>query len=202
MTPIPVNIAVEDELTEAIVRRLLDYTRRGYAIGAVYGRSGFGYLRKTIGGWNRAAPGIPFVVITDLDQHSCPPALISQWLPVPRHPNLIFRVAVREVESWLLADRTGLSKFLAVLPERIPPMPETLENPKGALVGLARHSRHRSIRERVVPKAGSTAQQGPDYNSCLREFVAAPWNVRSAARNAPSLSRALTRLKSFKPVWT
>ena len=67
MRSIPVNLAIEDELSEAVLRRLLADARHGYVIGKAYGRNGYGYLRKTIAGWNRAAKGIPFVVLTDLD---------------------------------------------------------------------------------------------------------------------------------------
>ena len=102
---IPVNLATEDELSEAVLRRLLDHADRGYAIGTAYGRRGFGYLRRTITGWNRAAQFVPFIVLTDLDRRPCPTELIEDWLREARHPNLLLRVAVREVEAWLLADR-------------------------------------------------------------------------------------------------
>src|ERR1035441_2055564 len=74
---IPVNLATEDELSEAVLRRLLDHADRGYAIGTAYGRRGFGYLRRTITGWNRAAQFVPFIVLTDLDRRPCPTELID-----------------------------------------------------------------------------------------------------------------------------
>lgn len=63
MRTIPVHLAVEDELSEAVLRRLLEHANRGYAVGVTFGRSGYGYLRNSIGGWNRAARGVPFVVL-------------------------------------------------------------------------------------------------------------------------------------------
>ena len=99
MNPIPVNLAVEDDLSEAVLRRLLAHTGRGFAIGTVYGHSGYGYLRSTIHGWNRAARGIPILVLTDLDRYHCPPALIRDWIPLHQDPNLLLRIAVREIES-------------------------------------------------------------------------------------------------------
>ena len=117
---IPVHLATEDELSEAVLRRLLASANRGYAIGAAYGRGGFGYLRRTIPGWNRAARTAPFVVLTDLDRCPCPPDLIGDWLKEPRHPNLMLRVAVREVESWLLAGRLNLAQYLYVAEKWIP----------------------------------------------------------------------------------
>jgi len=42
MSPIPVHLAVEDDLSEVVVRRLLFDVGRDYAIGTVFGRGGFG----------------------------------------------------------------------------------------------------------------------------------------------------------------
>src|SRR5690349_4586801 len=110
MSLIPVNLATEDELSEVVLRKILAHLNR-YAVGNCYRRGGFGYLQRTISGWNRAARGIPVIVLTDLDQCACPPNLLNNWLNAPCHPNLLFRVAVREVEAWLLADPVHLSQF-------------------------------------------------------------------------------------------
>lgn len=200
MTRIPVNLATEDELSEVTVLKILNGINR-YAVGAAYRRGGFGYLRRTIHGWNRAAQGIPFIVVTDLDTCTCPARLISDWLVVPKHPNLLFRVAVREVESWLLADSANLAEFLNVRRELVPADTDVLADPKVALVNLARKSRSKAIRERIVPRAGSTAKQGPDYNGCLGSFVRTRWESNSARVNSPSLARTIDRLTSFSPVW-
>jgi hypothetical protein len=61
MTLIPINLATEDELSEVTLLRILKDLDR-YAVGAAYRRGGFGYLRRTIDGWNRAARGIPTTV--------------------------------------------------------------------------------------------------------------------------------------------
>ncbi len=202
MNAIPINLATEDELSEAVLRRLLTFAARGYAIGYAYRRGGFGYLRRTIGGWNRAARGTPFAVLTDLDDHLCPSALIEAWLAEAPHENLLFRVAVREVEAWLLADPEGLSKYLAVRRDSVPVDPESLIDAKGALIDLARKSRSTSVRDRIVPKRGSSAKQGPDYNGCLTQFVSAYWNIEAAAANSPSLSRTAKKLAGFRPNWS
>ncbi len=196
MNPIPVNLAVEDPLSEAVLRRLLAGVAGKYAIGTVYGHTGFGYLRKTVRGWNHAARGVPFVLLTDLDKYSCPPELLQDWLNQPQHPSLLFRVAVREVEAWLLADRNNIAAFLGV-----PVDPESVADPKAALVNLARRSRRAEVRERVVPRRGSTARVGPDYNGCLGDFVRRTWNVEAAANMSHSLRRAVDRLRHFQPTW-
>jgi hypothetical protein len=201
MSSVPVNLAIEDELSEAVLRRLLAGAKRDYAVGTAYGRSGYGYLRKTIGGWNRAARGIPFVVLTDLDRADCAPSLMSEWLGVPKHPNLIFCVAVREVEAWLLSDSIRLAKYLGCAVHKMPADPEGLADPKRTLIDLANESRSAEIRARVSPKRGSTAKQGPDYNGCLSAFVRRYWNISDAALHSASLTRAVKRLEQFAPTW-
>jgi hypothetical protein len=198
---IPVNLAIEDELSEVVLRSLLNHADRGYAVGAAYGRRGFGYLRGTIAAWNRVARFVPFVVLTDLDRCPCPTALIEDWLSEPLHPNLLLRVAVRAVEAWLLADRSNFASYLRVSEKWVPLSPDGLKDPKAALVDAARRSRLREVRERIVPVPGSTAKQGRDYNACLAEFVRAGWNIQKAAARSASLQRTVARLGSFRPVW-
>jgi len=201
MIPIPIDLAVEDALSEAVARQLLESCGKPYAIGTVYNRGGFGYLRKTINGWNAAAKGKPFLVLTDLDDKPCPSSLIQDWLTAPKHENLLFRLAVREVEAWLLADAEGLSQYLAVKRGILPNSPEDLPDPKGRLVQLASLSKRKQIREDIVPRKRSTAKTGPGYNICLSDFVRTKWDIAAAAAKAPSLRRTLHRLTAFRPSW-
>jgi len=200
MTPIPVNLATEDELSEITLLRVLADANR-YAVGTAYRRGGFGYLRRTIHGWNSAARSVPFVVLTDLDTCECPPRLISDWLHVQKHPNLLFRVAVREVESWILADPRNLAKFLGVSRTLIPTDTDAIADPKAAIINLARTSRSKAHRDRIVPGKNSTAKQGPDYNGCLGSFIRELWDIETAKRNSPSLARTVDRITSFTPLW-
>lgn len=201
MTVIPINLAVEDSLSEAVLRHLLKHANRGYIIGTAYGKSGNGYLRKTVMGWNSAAKGKPFVVLTDLDILPCPSELIKRWLPYAQHPNLLLRVAVREVESWLLADTDNLSTYLKVRQSWMPDNPDGLPDPKRTLIGIAKRSASSDIRERLVPKKGSTATQGRDHNGCLSAFVNSNWDVSSARKRSPSLERTIARFEVFQPTW-
>ena len=203
MSPIPVHLAVEDDLSEAVIRRLLLHTGRDYAIGMVFGRGDFGYLRTRANNFNAAAAsGTPILLLTDLDQHPCPSGLMDDWLDIEAHANLVFRVAVREVESWLLADREGFADFLGIDVVNIPLQPDQVADPKRSLVNLARRSRSRMLRESIVPRRGSTAVQGPDYNGCIGEFVRNEWNPDAATHCSPSLGRAWGRLISFEPDWS
>jgi hypothetical protein len=113
-------------------------------------------------------------------------ALIRDWLSELLPPNLLFRVAVREVEAWLLGDRTNLARFLRVSPALIPTGPEALGDPKTALIALAAKSRRTDIRDPIVPNKGSTARQGRDYNGCLTEFVRGDWDIDSSSGECPA----------------
>jgi hypothetical protein len=110
-------------------------------------------------------------------------------------------VAVREVESWLLADRGGFSQFLGISDLLVPAQPDLIADPKQTLIELARRSRRGALKTAIVPREGSTAFQGPDYNSCLGDFVRNRWDSNSARGRSPSLNRAWGRFMSYEPVW-
>ncbi len=163
--PIPVNLVVEDSLSEAVVSKLLSDSGLAFRIGTRYiGRQGNGYIKNGILGFNRAARATPFFILTDLDDKSCAPSLIVDWLGEPASKNLIFRVAVREVEAWLLAHRAGFASFLGINRELVPTDVESLLDPKRTLINLARKSKRSDLRKSIVPPEGSHRRQGPDYN--------------------------------------
>lgn len=198
-SPIAICLAVEDALSEAMLRAIVSQSARDYMVGNCYRRGGFGYLKKTIRGFNQAAKGIPFFVLTDLDKCACPPKLIADWLPIPKHPNLVFRIAVREVEAWVLADRTGFGKYFGVDHNRIPSSTDQLEDPKRFLIDLVGRSRNRELREAIIPTPRSTAKQGPDYNRPLSEFVEEKWKIQRAVKHSESLKRTFEVVQLFQP---
>lgn len=184
--------AVEGDLDEAVLSRLLVHV--GAKPGTVYGRQGKGFLKKNIQGYNDAARFMPWVVLVDLDACDCPPALINAWLPDPQ-PLIRIRIAVREVESWLMADRERLARYLSIGRTRIPSQPEAESNPKQAMVNLARRSRRRDIREDMVPREGSGISEGPAYTSRLIEFAENQWRPDVAARSSDSLRGCIESLQ-------
>lgn len=187
--------AVEDPLSEAVVRRMVSAVRPDLTIWAVMGNSGNGYLRTKIRELNQTARRVPVMMLTDLDSPAqCPARLLSDWLPVRRNRNLLFRVAVMEVESWVMAHRDAFARFLKVAPARVPSDTDAIANPKEYLVNLARLSRSRDVRSDIVPADGSTTAVGPAYNARLVEFVSQDWNPLEGAGSSESLTRALEAL--------
>lgn len=187
--------AVEGDLDEAVVRRLVEHV--GAALGPVHGKKGKPFLLQRLAGFNAAAAFRPWVVLVDLDQDAdCPPPFAGRHLPSPA-PGMCFRVAVRAVEAWLLADAERIAAALAVPVRRVPDIPEQLDNPKQAMVDLARSSRRRATRHSMIPGRRSGRTVGPLYNSVLTEYVsdaAGGWRPDVAARRSESLARCIGHL--------
>ena len=88
-------------------------------------------------------------------------------------PKMLIRVAVLEIEAWIMADRTGIAGWLGVTANTVPRNPELLTDPKRTLVQLASRSRNRSLREAIAPvRVTGTHRTGPNYNETVGEFVA------------------------------
>jgi hypothetical protein len=188
-----ISAAVEGIVDEAVAQKLI--IEAGGRPGTVYGKNGKPYLRQRIQGFNNAAKGRPWLVLLDLDHDAeCPPPLRETWVPNPA-PYLCFRVAVREVEAWLMADADSLASFLGVGRNRIPADTEQLDDPKREIVNIARRSRRKAIRKDMVPRAGSGRSVGPAYASRLIEYVQTSWRPDMASSQSESLRRAIVCLR-------
>jgi hypothetical protein len=109
---------------------------------------------------------------------------------------MCFRVAVRAVEAWLLADGEAIAGFLGVARTAIPSRsPDDLDDPKRMLVEIAKSSRRREIREDMVPRPASGRSVGPAYASRLIEFATSAWRPEVAAMCSESLRRAIASLE-------
>lgn len=122
-----IHAAVEGIVDEAVAQKLI--IEAGGLPGTVYGKSGKAFLRQKVQGFNNAAKMCPWLVLVDLDNDAeCAPPFCTRWVPDPA-PYLCFRVAVRMVESWLMADAEALASFLGLSSNRIPQDPEQLDDP-------------------------------------------------------------------------
>jgi hypothetical protein len=200
MLPIPLNLAVEDSVSEALAQAILAQSKKPFFVKTRYNRGGFGYIRKHIGSFNKAAAvGNPYFVLTDLDRAACPSKLIDSWLGCPQNGNLLFRIAVEEAESWILADRDAFAALLGIARDRIPVNADTIRDPKEFLVRLAKSARHAQVKDAIVPRTAATASVGPGYNSTLTQFIQNRWNAKRAAAHSMSLKRAILAIKKFRP---
>ncbi|HTU11182.1 MAG TPA: hypothetical protein VMG08_09825 [Allosphingosinicella sp.] len=188
------SIAGEDLLHLAVAEKIVAHF--GCEVAASHNRNGCGRVDSGLRGFAAASTYSPWLVFRDLDAAPCAPALLEKILPErDEYPNLLLRIVVREVESWIIADRTNLAQFLGVSLTKIPLDPESLAHPKEAMILLANQTRHRKIRDGLVPRGGSGASVGPEYNSILEAYIWDKWSIEGAAANAPSLSRLLQRFQ-------
>jgi hypothetical protein len=187
--------AVEGPVDEVILRAVVESA--GRAIETVYVAEGKPNLLRRLSGFNAAARFAPWIVVVDLNGASCAPEFCVEHLPVPS-VGMLFRVAVRAAEAWILGDTNRLASFLGVPRSRIPPNPDAEADPKQTLVNIARHSRRRAIREDMVPSSASGRRVGRAYEARLIEFVSdtAGWRPEVAAERSASLRRCIAALQS------
>lgn len=195
LAPIEVSYAYEGSTDAAVAERLI--THVGATPGNGYGGKGKGHLLKRLSGYNAAAAFHPWLVLVDLDKpkraDDCAVTFRMRHLPKPAL-KMCFRVAVREVEAWLLADRERFSSYFAVPQRRVLTDPETADDPKAEVIEIARFSRVRDIRLDMVPSKRADQLVGPGYTTRIAGFALdanAGWRPEIAARVSTSLARCI-----------
>jgi hypothetical protein len=202
MTVVTVKLLVEGVTDEAVLKSLLRQANPQLQPAGCDGKKGNRYLWGKIAQFNEAARFFPYVVLADSDG-KCPLELIGTNLPNGASENLLLRIAVHEIEAWLLADWKRFAKFLAVDETKMHQRTDELNDPKGEVVRLARRSRKREIREDMVPAQGVANKVGRNYAGRLMEFALNHWRADAAAREAsPSLRRAYEAIRKFSPQTT
>lgn len=188
----------EDELSGAVLQRLINEVRPQLTVDRPINTHGNAKLLKGVGRYSAMSrAGFPHIVLTDLDRSPCPPYLLTRW-GVPALPGLmLFRIAVREVEAWLMADRTGFAALLGIPLSKVPLTPDELVDPKQALLNFVRRCRRSALKRDMLPATGSAASIGPFYNDILIRFVRDDWDISVATKHSPSLKRAVFRLGTF-----
>ena len=183
---------VEGIVDEAITRTLLEHV--GCVAGTMYVQGGKPRLLEKLAGFNSAARFSPWLVLVDLNGDApCAPEFVSAVMPKPS-PQMVFRVAVRQAEAWLMGDAQELASYLRVSQARVPDDPEGEGDAKQAMVNIARNSRNRNVREDMVPTPASGRRTGPNYAGRLIEFATQRWRPAVAAERVDSLNRCLQRL--------
>jgi hypothetical protein len=190
MTDLYISLLVEGPLDEQVLRQMLKRYQRIHVL-ACFGKQGKQYLYKRIHNYNTAAAHQPFICLVDLDQEECAPGLIQRWLPDGCHPNFLLRVAVPEVESWLIADHENFAAFIGVSKAKLPLYPDQHADLKQVVVNLARQSKIRRVRQNVVPDNNSAIAIGKAYVDELITFTLQKWNIDRARLHSPSLQKAL-----------
>jgi hypothetical protein len=189
-----VSLVVEDVLQEATFLKLLDVYRKDLKVVSVSGKCGNVYIRDNIRTFNEASQYLPHIVITDLDRKKCAPQLKQEWINFPINRKMLFRIAEKEIDAWILSDRESFAKWMSIPVNKIPVNTQEIPDPKQFIINLARKSRKNIIKD-IIPQG--TAAQGPGYNILLQRFIIEQWNSENAANCNESLRKAIERLKDF-----
>ena len=199
-----ITLAVEDTLSEAVAIRLVNDYLPGVAVREVVGRQGIGHIRRRMRDLNQIALyQNPVLVLADLDRpDDCAANRVRQLVGrLMMSSGVLIRIAVLEIESWLLADREGIAKWMSVAINAVPRSVETLQDPKREFSQLAARCRIRRLRDGIAPyEVRGTHRTGPEYNGLLGEFVTHHWNPETARRNSHSLDRSIIRIAELASV--
>ncbi len=145
--------------------------------------------------------GEPVIIFIDLDNIRCAPRLLgnlqkSHPIKDRQPPNKFqIRIAVREVESWLLADKQGMETYFGISQKAIPPSPEKLSDPKQELLNLIKKNAKARFKREMLPKGKGNI--GTGYNDYLVHFIDTVWDYKRACTNSDSLTRAIKRIKEL-----
>lgn len=193
-----VVIATEDDLSEVVLKKVICEVSREYRVHTSLGKTGFGYLKQRISNFNKMADHMPVIVLADLDRALSRDALFESWLPGVKSERLIFSVAVREIESWVLADAESFSEFFGVSKALIPRDPDRLEKAKLKLLEIVARSTKRSIRDEILPRKGSSSPVGLGYNDHLCRYISSVWGLKRASDSSQSLSFTVGQLERLR----
>jgi hypothetical protein len=144
----------------------------------------------------QAAHVQPVLCIADTDG-DCAVELRQVAIRQPDSANFLFRLAVSEAESWLIADCDGAAEALGIPQSKLPLRPDDEPDPKRLILTLAARSKLRHIRDEVVSNHDRN-KPGSGYNLHLSAFVRSHWDAHRAAQVSPSLARAVRRIDELK----
>ena len=203
MREIPCYSFVEDEPSAEVLKKLValqNERQRDFCISFRAGfpkvLGGFGQIKKRTPSFlEMARQNLHTLVLTDLDRAECAPTLVREWFSIaPAQaielpPPLVFRIAVREVEAWIMADRTAFAQHLRIPSANFPRSPDDLDDPKRELLSIIRRKGRKTWHQEMLPRG--TASIGPKYNERICEFITEKWMPERAAQHSPSLDRAI-----------
>lgn len=194
-TPKFISLLVEGYIDELVLRKTIAiYTP--LSVATCYGKNGIPYIKQRIDSFHATAkPDNLFICLIDLDAAECALELKQQLLPHPISDSFIFRIAVTEIESWLLADREGIAKFIGAPVNKVPDSPDKCLNPKTEIVNLARKYGKEKLKRDLVPAENTSTPVGKGYSTQIARFIQEQWTPAAAVENSPSFARTIKALR-------
>jgi hypothetical protein len=193
--PLKALVYVEGETDIPIVRAVM--RAAGWSGGEfeVFALGGAANLEKRLRQQVAQESPIPRIFIMDSDG-KCPVELRRRLMAQGSAATVALRICHYEIESWILADDQGFSRFFTI------PLAKVV-SPDG---GNAKERMLRCVdrlgRSNTQDFARRTARNdgygfGSRYTILLRRFVDDEWRAERAAPRSNSLSRALLRLREL-----
>lgn len=133
------SIAVEGISDVEAVKKLLNSRSIAVDESQIFVSRGKANLDRKLANYNAAAAHRPWFVLRDADRDEgdCPAAIRKTRLPLAvQNSAMCFRLAVRSLEAWLLADVDAFAATFAVARASVPVDVEQLADPKRSLVDL------------------------------------------------------------------
>ncbi|MCY4526532.1 MAG: hypothetical protein OXB89_07970 [Anaerolineaceae bacterium] len=191
------NLVVEGETDRVVLTELLH--SRDFTEIEPYVKGGKGELLKRLDSYNQAARYSPWLVVLDLDRDAaCAPDYLKRILPQPKS-NMILRIAVHSIETWLMADQEMMARFLSIPVREFPASPDRVTFPKRFLVNLVQQKCPPKLRRSLVEEmTGNRDLSGPGYRYWINRFAARHWRPEVAAQRSDSLARCIRALKDLK----
>jgi hypothetical protein len=194
-----VDLLVEGFTDEIFVKRC--FADIGLQVGTVYGKHGVDYVKNKAQAFSVFGQYSDMLILADfMDMNAACPPQARQMLVANIPAKALVRLAVNEIESWMMASRTELASYFNISAARIPAVPDQVVDPKQTLVNLARASNRGKIRRMFVPKPGISSVVGEGYVDGFQEFMASHWDLASARAASPSLATFVQRAQQvFTP---
>lgn len=187
----------EDPLCAALGERLVSSTLPAWTqAGPSIASRGFSTLVPKLPRYAGLARDLyPVLCIADTDR-KCPVELLRSSRPAWAPERFVFRLAVGEAESWVLADRESFAAYFDIRTSRVPRNVDALSDVKEQLLTLVSGSSIKKFREEIVSETHSQ-RPGHAYNEHLCKFVRTRWDAQRARHSSPSLDRAVRRLQAL-----
>ena len=194
-----IHVVSEDSLSECVATKIVKLYLKNHIPYPIHTGGGKSKILRRILQYNKSAKHLHFFIIIDLDREQCLAHFIKNCFKnQPLKKGMIFRVAVREIESWILADINGFYNYFTIPKQKLSSNPDKLNKPKQHLVNIIdQYCKKRTYKENIIPYKNSNAIVGPGYNSEMIKFIHNSWNVERARKNSESLNRCIMALKAF-----
>jgi hypothetical protein len=194
-----INIAFEDILSEAVITRILSRFFPEARIARRFHGRGSGYLKLHLQAFVNGSRHIPYFVLIDSDRESCAKKFLTTLIKDKPPRQCMLRIAVHEVESWLLADFNNLLKSLKIQSGKcFYNNTDEIERPKEYILKIIDRGAPEVIKKSLIHASCGGATQGPGYNSFMVRFAMEQWNIDAALYHSESLKRAVECISNFR----